>query len=326
MRCPKCGYISFDRQKSCGKCSGDLTVVAEQVQGTGVNIVPPFFLGRALGLQQADAVGAAPFVFNDEAVSLDLGSLDDGDLPPEATEEGGDEVSLDLGSLGGGDLPSEATEEGGDEVSLDLGSLDDGGRSYGDEAGDDGQVDLDFAGAPVDEEEDNVPAPPILGLGDIDVSDLLPDQADETVGADSVREESAALSGQEGEEGEPASDELRSLLEKEDLVLVGEAEEPEPAVAADDAVVDLSSLVGPGDDFSAAGFEEDEADGPDFDFTLALDDFIEEGESDRDTPAGDQRLGSESEGGKGGAGGADTGKQARPVIADLGLSMERDSE
>jgi len=297
MRCPKCGYISFDRQKLCGKCSGDLTVAALQVQGTGVNIVPPFFLGRILGVPQADA---GLFVANDdEAVSLDLGSLDAGEPPYEATEEGGGEVSLDLGSLDAGD------------------------RSYEDESGE--GVDLDFAGAPMDEDEDGLVAPPIIGLGDIDVSDLMPDQADEMVGADFAPEAAAPLSGQEGEEDEPVSDELRSLLEKEDLVLVGESEEQEPAGAADDAVVDLSSLTGPGDDFSGAGLEEDDAVGPDFDFTLSLDDFIGEGEKDEDPRTGGQR-GAESEGGKGGAGGADTGRQAPPVIADLGLRMERDSE
>jgi len=349
MRCPKCGYISFDRQKLCGKCSGDLTVAALQVQGTGVNIVPPFFLGRILGVPQADA---GLFVANDdEAVSLDLGSLDAGEPPDEATEEGVGEVALDLGSLDAGEPPDEAaeegaeegagevaldlssldageppyeaTEEGGGEVSLDLGSLDAGDRSYEDESGE--GVDLDFAGAPMDEDEDGLVAPPIIGLGDIDVSDLMPDQADEMVGADFAPEAAAPLSGQEGEEDEPVSDELRSLLEKEDLVLVGESEEQEPAGAADDAVVDLSSLTGPGDDFSGAGLEEDDAVGPDFDFTLSLDDFIGEGEKDEDPRTGGQR-GAESEGGKGGAGGADTGRQAPPVIADLGLRMERDSE
>ena len=51
MRCPKCGYISFDRQRSCGKCSNDLTAVAEQLQGTAGKAAAPFFLGAVLGQQ-----------------------------------------------------------------------------------------------------------------------------------------------------------------------------------------------------------------------------------------------------------------------------------
>jgi hypothetical protein len=53
MRCPKCGYISFDRQKSCGKCGNDLTAVAEQLQGTVSKHAAPFFLGSILGEQKA---------------------------------------------------------------------------------------------------------------------------------------------------------------------------------------------------------------------------------------------------------------------------------
>ncbi len=51
MRCPKCGYISFDRQKSCGKCGNDLTAVAEQIQGTAGKAAAPFFLAAVLGQQ-----------------------------------------------------------------------------------------------------------------------------------------------------------------------------------------------------------------------------------------------------------------------------------
>lgn len=72
MRCPKCGYITFDRQRSCGKCSNDLTAVSEQLQGTVGKAVAPFFLGAALGQQTPSHAESAPdFYEEDETLSLD---------------------------------------------------------------------------------------------------------------------------------------------------------------------------------------------------------------------------------------------------------------
>lgn len=44
MRCPKCGYITFDQPESCGSCDADLTKTAENLRGTGVAATPGFFL------------------------------------------------------------------------------------------------------------------------------------------------------------------------------------------------------------------------------------------------------------------------------------------
>ncbi|OGQ98547.1 MAG: hypothetical protein A2505_01705 [Deltaproteobacteria bacterium RIFOXYD12_FULL_55_16] len=72
MRCPKCGYISFDRQKSCGKCGNDLTAVAEQLQGTVSKHAVPFFLGSILGEQKAyEAESGASFNEAEEFLILD---------------------------------------------------------------------------------------------------------------------------------------------------------------------------------------------------------------------------------------------------------------
>lgn len=68
MRCPKCGYISFDRQKSCGKCSNDLTAVAEQLKGTVSKAAVPFFLGASLGGQKTAVVVSGPMLYEEEEV------------------------------------------------------------------------------------------------------------------------------------------------------------------------------------------------------------------------------------------------------------------
>jgi len=310
MRCPKCGYISFDRQKTCGKCAGDLTVADGQLRGTGTNINPPLFLGKVLGVEQVVAdepVGdeAVPFVFNADVPPLDLGGLEAGEQTAGEAEEEAAAESLD-------DFDAEGRSD--EEMSAEE------------------QVDLDFAGAPVDEEEGDIPAPPALGLEDIDVSDLLPEQAEEVAGEEeTVGEGLATLPGRAGDEEDgPESGELLSLLEREDLVLVGEAEEQEssaPAGEADDDVFDLSSLAGPADDSAAAESVEDDAAGPDFDFTLSLDDFMGDAAGNGDSRADSTPLHpGKEESEKKAVAGADAEKRAQPDIPDLGLSMERDNE
>ena len=44
MRCPKCGYISFDHIDICLKCNKDVSKVAKKVEGTTYNVAAPSFL------------------------------------------------------------------------------------------------------------------------------------------------------------------------------------------------------------------------------------------------------------------------------------------
>lgn len=53
MRCPKCGYISFDQQQSCKKCSADLTAVTAALAGTGLQTGAAFFLASVLAGESA---------------------------------------------------------------------------------------------------------------------------------------------------------------------------------------------------------------------------------------------------------------------------------
>jgi hypothetical protein len=202
MRCPKCGYISFDRQKSCGKCSHDLTAVAEQLQGTVIKAEAPFFLAAALGKKIPAAAEPAPALEEDEALALD-------ELVAEA--------------------PAADEEE------------------------------LDFAGAPLDEDDLAEQTLPSLGLEDIDVSDLMPPQAEEeepVLSLESGQEEAlptppAPAPAREEEEDslmgiEPSShapEESLNLYEQESLFGgLEEAAEPS-AEAEEEEIIDLSALM-----------------------------------------------------------------------------------
>ncbi|MFQ6758723.1 MAG: hypothetical protein D9V46_02660 [Deltaproteobacteria bacterium] len=198
MRCPKCGYISFDRQRSCGKCSNDLTAVAEQLQGTAGKAAAPFFLGAVLGQQTP--------VYNEQSSAL---------------HEDEEEETLALDEL-------EAEAPVADEE------------------------ELDFAGAPLDEDDLQDQPLPSLGLEDIDVSDLVPPREEEEEPVLSLEDDHTEASlAQEAEDSLMGMD-LPSL-EPEDLFGVGEHEnlpsdrgnEAEPSSATEDEeIIDLSSLMG----------------------------------------------------------------------------------
>jgi hypothetical protein len=44
MRCPKCGFISFDHLTTCLNCSKDISEVSSAAHGTTYNATPPMFL------------------------------------------------------------------------------------------------------------------------------------------------------------------------------------------------------------------------------------------------------------------------------------------
>ncbi len=49
MRCPKCGYISFDHIQSCTNCGKDLVETAAELQGTARKTQFSYFLGSVIG-------------------------------------------------------------------------------------------------------------------------------------------------------------------------------------------------------------------------------------------------------------------------------------
>lgn len=48
MRCPKCGYISFDQQEACPKCSKSLKDSSGELKGTGVRVEKTSYLKSVL--------------------------------------------------------------------------------------------------------------------------------------------------------------------------------------------------------------------------------------------------------------------------------------
>ncbi len=49
MKCPKCGYISFDYNRSCPKCNEDMSTERAKLNLSDYKSDPPFLLGALTG-------------------------------------------------------------------------------------------------------------------------------------------------------------------------------------------------------------------------------------------------------------------------------------
>lgn len=98
MRCPSCGYISFDHFASCSKCESDLTGTADIFRGTTTDAEVPFFLGSVVSLSEKRAGADLDAIDNESAAGLDFtlgaGFEDEGELT-ELIHEPAEESSVD---------------------------------------------------------------------------------------------------------------------------------------------------------------------------------------------------------------------------------------
>lgn len=95
MRCPKCGFISFDSQESCGKCQRELSEVTSQLNGTVALVAPPPFLAGALADIAAENA-SEPDTFDLETAEAEESSRTSFELEPETVELNQEPVDLDL--------------------------------------------------------------------------------------------------------------------------------------------------------------------------------------------------------------------------------------
>ena len=111
MRCPKCGYVSFDFLNNCPKCSRDLSSSREDLNLMDFRPQVPFLLGSLVGEMEGGA-GQQALSLTQET-ELELGGL--GMSGPSASQG-----SIDMGDL---EIPSE--ENSSEEMSLSDIALDD---------------------------------------------------------------------------------------------------------------------------------------------------------------------------------------------------------
>jgi len=195
MRCPKCGFISFDHLTSCAKCGKDIAEVASELQGTSIKLETPMFLSAALA-GYGDREGSFEEISMETEVEegvVDISmeteveegvdiSMEDEPVEQEAPEMAGaeadidfsfeeDEAQTDSSSFG------EKVEEAGAPVAFDVDAeVEEEARP---KAAEKTLEDLDFMGVPDDDE----------GGLEFDLEDFLEDMDEDkpkSSGADDV--------------------------------------------------------------------------------------------------------------------------------------------
>lgn len=176
MRCPKCGFISFDHLTSCAKCGKDIAEVASELQGTSIKVETPMFLSTTLA-SYADREHS----FEEHAMDAEIEegidfSMDEGPAVEEVPEIAGTKEAIDF-SFGEDEAEADITlAEPKEEEAKET-----GGAAYfaleteaEEEAAPEktGKTfeDLDFAGVTDDEEEGGL---------EFDLEDFLEDMDDD---------------------------------------------------------------------------------------------------------------------------------------------------
>lgn len=253
MRCPKCGFISFDNVSKCLKCSKDISEATKAFQGSTLNVDTPSFLKIPLPTEgdmqiegAAEVDGEIEFADPDLEILVNDGDQGTLDFDLEGDDE---EDSGDTGSF-------EEVAEDDIELSADLGQFedvsDDDTFSFEDFDDDDEQEDTaetDFAAMDMPEELSDISdlSPPEIAMDD-------ESPAEATSDFDQVEEEEPQQAA------EPEDDLDFSNLDFD----LGTAEE---AAAAGDEALDGQAIAAEFDELSpvaAASMDED------LDFSLDL--------------------------------------------------------
>ncbi len=168
MRCPKCGYISFDYLEECLKCRKNIKATSESLNGAVYNVASPAFLlfgkeaeeaGR--GAKDVD-METEEFLLDDEFVDEDLEILVGGesqqDEPEiEISEDDDDQFEISL------DDPDEDEDDSG-EIEIDLSQFEDPSDT------EPGVVESEDATIELGDDSIEITIPEELG----DISDLAP--------------------------------------------------------------------------------------------------------------------------------------------------------
>jgi hypothetical protein len=158
MRCPKCGYITFDHLEICTKCKKEIAAASEQLSGTVFKAEAPAFLQFAV--RESDSGNEVSDDLLQEDKDIDL------EFPMEGKEidDSLDNDDLEFDFLDDGqDVPASQGDVEGDEFDLAL---------FDDESD---ELDLDEEDTAVTGGEDA----PQLDFSELDISDLAPPDDDD---------------------------------------------------------------------------------------------------------------------------------------------------
>lgn len=214
MRCPKCGFISFDQISECLKCGKDISSASSSVMGSVRNVVAPTFL-KLDNETRSEAPPKDLFGSGvDDYVDEDLEVL----VEAEETEDEA-ELDMELAEDDEGDSELE-TEAEDDEIEIDMSQFEVDSEEEALPSEDDQADEDDLPELSLDEEEE-VSAPAFEVPEELsDISDLAPPAAAQPAEVEVELEEIPP-----GPTDEPDDDLLLGDLDL-DLDLDGEAVKP----------------------------------------------------------------------------------------------------
>lgn len=93
MRCPKCGYISFDHLEVCLKCKKNISEASEALQGGVLHVTPPVFLNLQSEEDKSDEYDLVAEESGDEALTTDFEVFTE----EESAEESEEGMILEMG-------------------------------------------------------------------------------------------------------------------------------------------------------------------------------------------------------------------------------------
>lgn len=172
MRCPKCGYITFDHLETCTKCRKNIAAASQQLSGTVDKAETPSFLHFEVHELDTDNDVSVEPLPEDEDIDLDMSA------------DGDDGVDVELLLVEEDTLESDETQADED---LDLDFIDESVEALGLGSNEDDEFDLAFSdeesiGFDLDEEDKDAADGedgPQIDFSELDISDLAPPAADE---------------------------------------------------------------------------------------------------------------------------------------------------
>lgn len=227
MRCPKCGYISFDHLEACLKCKKNISAASDALQGGVLHVASPVFLNLQ---SQEDLSEEFDMVDEAEVVDGDLDIL----VEEESTDGGEEEIVF------GVDTDEEEESDSSDfdismdeeesELAIDPGFFDDdfgikaeGDGSQSDTLAEEGEDDFEIEmpeelmdmsdlapPVPLEEEESSLDID--LESLEFDLDSEVPDEVDSELPAGGINFSEAA-----GESGEKKSKKSKAMDMDEDL-------------------------------------------------------------------------------------------------------------
>lgn len=123
MRCPKCGYVSFDHLDYCLKCKKDISAVSNSLHGTVFNVEVPSYLHLHSSRQNEDLSDNDGFVdsleADEEFIDDDFEVLADDQSSVEGEIEAPDDKTDTL-LRNAGNFPDDDEDSEDGEIEIDL--------------------------------------------------------------------------------------------------------------------------------------------------------------------------------------------------------------